>query len=294
MKSQSKKTQSKKSLQEFACCDNHGQVKTAPATERALQHGTLTAFNTNFALCAETLSVSNGNTSKSGELEKMLASFSSNDISRIEETIRAIDRQSFNALCIIGMGLVKIERQKLYAKAGFKSYLEYAKYLFPTMKLSSSTLSEYKTIMGSYIKHYRALCREGFVIEGNYTKLRHLEEALENHDKITVFHKITELNLRDFKKWAKSKKQLPSPPAEVEDRARGIVEKYIHIDGDRIGEFTKKADANIRAKFFEVLYQTFYNLENGFDSHVVAIKDMADKELIEDFMEKLDRNRRGA
>jgi hypothetical protein len=64
----------------------------------------------------------------------IIDAFRTGDISRIENAIKALADSMKTHIFLIGMGCVIIDREALYADAGFHSYLDYAKHLEEDIK----------------------------------------------------------------------------------------------------------------------------------------------------------------
>jgi hypothetical protein len=130
-------------------------------------------------------------------------------------------------ILLIGLSCLIIEREGIYIKAGYRSYLEYSGRLFEKLEIAPQTLSDAKNIMAAYIDHYKGLSKHGFKLGRNAHKLRYLEEAIENHGSAeTAYKKASTATFRDFVEWARKPGQaaLPSPEPKIK----------IKIDGGRI------------------------------------------------------------
>jgi hypothetical protein len=112
----------------------------------------------------------------------VLDAFRSRDITRIEQTVLSIADSLKNHIFLIGMGCVIIDREGLYADAGYSSYLEYAKHLYEKTGLSPQSFSASKTIVERYIDYNADLKKHGFNFERNSNKLLLLENALAAHE----------------------------------------------------------------------------------------------------------------
>jgi hypothetical protein len=135
----------------------------------------------------------------------VLDAFETKDIFKIESAIKKLVDSIKSHIFIIGMGCLIIDREALYADAGFHSYLEYAKHLYEATGLSPQTISAAKIIMERYVEYHSELTRNGFTLENNSNKLLHLKNALENHeDRREVFKRISGDTFREFQAYART------------------------------------------------------------------------------------------
>lgn len=160
----------------------------------------------------------------------LLDAFKTRDISNIETAIKRLTDSIRNHIILIGMGCVIIDREGLYADAGYNSYLEYAKHLYEETGLSPQAISAAKIIMERFIDYNSELKKHGFDIERNSNKLLHLETALENHkNRSDVFKHICNDTYREFLDYARSgdtRRALPPPIPKIK-----IKEGRIFVDG---------------------------------------------------------------
>jgi hypothetical protein len=146
------------------------------------------------------------------ETGDILEAFRTKNIVKIESAIKSFADSMKNHIFIIGMGCVIIDREALYADAGFHSYLDYAKHLYEKTGLSPQTLSAAKIIIERFIDYNSELRRHGFTLENNSNKLLYLENALENHDdRAEVFKRIAGDTLREFQSYARTPDDEPAP-----------------------------------------------------------------------------------
>jgi ribosomal protein S8 len=122
--------------------------------------------------------------------EDAFNAFRTKDIGQIEQALKNLADSQNTALFLIGLGAMIIEREKLFIKAGYVSYIEYTQHLFEEYDIPISTVSDYKIIMERYIDNYKPLSKAGFRLLRNANKLRYLDEALANHEAAEVFGRI--------------------------------------------------------------------------------------------------------
>jgi hypothetical protein len=136
-------------------------------------------------------------------VEDAFNAFCTKDINVIEQAFKNLADSQNTALFLIGLGAMIIEREKLFIKAGYISYIEYTQHLFEEYDMPISTVSDYKIIMERY--NYKALSKAGFRLLRNANKLRYLDEALVNHASAEIFARIANDTFRTFRDWLKER-----------------------------------------------------------------------------------------
>jgi hypothetical protein len=190
-----------------------------------------------------------GNVRQSGA--SLLDAFKSQDIASIETAIKHLADSIRNHIILIGLGCVIIDREGLYAKAGYNSYLEYAKHLYGKTGLSPQSISAAKIIMERFIDYNAELMRHGFDIERNSNKLLHLENALLAHrNRDDVFKHICNDTYRDFLDYARSgnsRRALPPPVPQIR-----IAGGRILVDGKDFDSLPAPVKKTVEHDFSEV------------------------------------------
>jgi hypothetical protein len=178
----------------------------------------------------------------------ILEAFRTADISRIESAIRGLTDSMKTHIFLIGMGCVIIDREALYADAGFHSYLDYAKHLYEATGLSPQSLSAAKIIMERFIDYNPELRKHGFSLKNNSNKLLYLETALENHeDRTEIFKRISNDTFREFQSYARSpdsKESLPEPLPQIK-----ITNGKIIVDGKPYDDLPEKIKQTVERDF---------------------------------------------
>jgi hypothetical protein len=166
--------------------------------------------------------------------ESVFEALKSKDIEHIEASLSVVANNMRSNLLLIGLSCLIIEREDLYRKAGFRSYLEYSGRLFEKLEMPPQTLSDAKNIMGAYVDHYKGLAKHDFKLGRNAHKLRFLDEALANHTNADeVYSRAANATFREFVDWARMtrKKGLPPPMPRVK-----IKDGKIYVEGKRYAD----------------------------------------------------------
>jgi hypothetical protein len=215
-----------------------------------------------------------------------LNAFRTRDITKIEAALKNLAVSRTTASYLIGIGALIIEREKLYRAAGYRSYLEYTRHLLEDLDIPVSTLSDDKVIMEKYIDYHKPLIKAGFVLEGNASKLRYLEAALENHDETEVFNRIAYDTLRSFTTWAQRPNLIEHKP-EPETRVGVKIEgDKLLIDGENILNFPKSISPQIRDLVSSDLEKTFSIRDGGNMPYIIDTYDKGEQLAINNFLKQ--------
>jgi hypothetical protein len=215
-----------------------------------------------------------------------LSAFKSKELNTIENTLKKLAVSRSTASYLIGIRALIIEREKLYRAAGYHSYLEYTQHLLEDLDFPVSSLSDDKIIMEKYIDYNKPLIKAGFTLEGNATKLRYLDAALENHDEEDVFERVAHDTSRSFISWAQHPKIIkhkPEPEVRVDVKIDG---NKLLIDGKNILNFPKNTTPKIRKMVSTDLGKTFSIREGGNTPYIVGTYDKGEQTAIDNFLKK--------
>jgi hypothetical protein len=163
--------------------------------------------------------------------DEVFDALKSKDIDKIESSMVTLANSVRTNLLLIGLTCLIVERENIYKKAGYHSYIEYSQTLFDKLQMSNQTLSDAKIIMGAYIDHYKGLAKHGFRLERNAHKLKYIDEAISNHSDLEeVYNRAANATFREFVDWARisKKKGLPPPMPRVK-----IKDGRITVDGKK-------------------------------------------------------------
>jgi hypothetical protein len=190
-----------------------------------------------------------GNIQESGS--SIIEAFKTKNISTIESALRNLTDSMKNHIFLIGMGCVIIDREALYADAGYHSYLDYAKHLYEETGLSPQSLSAAKIIIERFMDYNPELRKYGFNLEHNSNKLLYLENALENHaDRTEVFKRVANDTFREFQSWARSSDEKETPPPPLPKIK--ITNGRITVDGKKYESVPEKVKQMIEQDFAEL------------------------------------------
>jgi hypothetical protein len=216
-----------------------------------------------------------------------LNAFRTNDLPTIEDKLKELSASVATNMYILGLGCVIIERERLYIKAGYNSYLEYAHNFFDEADFPNATMSTAKVIMERFIDYNRQLKKAGFRLEKNANKLRYLEEALGNHSEDEVYQHIVDDTFRQFRDYAQRRSLIehkPEPDTRVEAEIKG--DKLI-IEGKNILNFPKGLSEKIRDLVKKDLQKTFSIRESGNQPFIISTYGKGEQTSLENYLKSI-------
>ena len=212
--------------------------------------------------------------------------FRTKDLATIETTLKQLSLAVTSNMYIIGLGCLIIERERLYIKAGYDSYLEYAQFLFDDAELPTSTLSDAKIIMEKFIDYNQKLMKAGFKLERNANKLRFIDEALENHGEEEVFRHIVEDTFKNFKAWARRKALIEYKPGKDYQVSAEIKGDKLLINGMNVLNFPKELSMPLRGMIKDDLQKAFSIRDGGNLPYIVPTYDQGEQAAIDRFLKE--------
>lgn len=163
----------------------------------------------------------------------IIAALGTHDIQQIKKAIKNLSNSINNHVVLIGLACVIIDREQLYADAGYRSYLDFVKVMYEETGLSPQSFSAAKIIVERYIDYNSELKKHGFTIDRNTNKLLFLEAALANHsNRNEVFKHIAHDKYVDFVAYAKTpdgRKALPPQQPKIKIEGDKILVDGINI-----------------------------------------------------------------
>ena len=182
--------------------------------------------------------------------DEIFGALKSKDIGKIESSMISLANSVRTNILLIGFTCLIVERENIYKKAGYHSYIEYSQTLLEKLEMSNQSLSDAKIIMGAYIDHYKGLQRHDFRLERNAHKLRYIDEAISNHsDPEEVYNRAANSTYREFVDWARfSKKKALSPPMPKVKIKNG----KIVVDGKKYEDLPDTLKKTIEQDFTDI------------------------------------------
>jgi hypothetical protein len=182
--------------------------------------------------------------------DEIFEALKSKDIEKIETSMVTLANSIRTNVLLIGLTCLIVERENIYRKAGYHSYIEYSQTLFEKLQMSNQSLSDAKIIMGAYIDHHKGLQKYNFRLERNAHKLRYIDEAISNHSDLEeVYNRASNSTYREFVDWARfsRKKSLPPPMPKVKIRNGRIV-----VDGKKYEDLPDVLKKTIEQDFTDI------------------------------------------
>ena len=213
--------------------------------------------------------------------------FRTKDLPTIENTLKQLTYAVTSNMYIIGLGCVIIERERLFIKAGYVSYFEYAQYLFDDADLPTSTLSDAKIVMEKFIDYNQKLRKAGFKLERNANKLRYIDEALKNHDEDEVFQHIVTDTFKKFKDWALRKSLIEHKPEKETQLDAEIRGDKLLIDGKNVLNFPKNLPEDVRELIKTDLQKTFTIREGGNQPFIISTYGKGEQIALDNYLKSI-------
>ena len=182
--------------------------------------------------------------------DQIFDSLKSKDVEKIEASMISLANSVRSNILLIGLVLLVIERENIYRKAGYHSYIEYSQTLFGKLLMSNQALSDAKIIMGAYVDHYRGLQKYNFRLERNAHKLKYIDEAFSNHSDLDeVYNRAANATFREFVEWARmsKKKALPPPMPKVKIKNGKII-----VNGKKYEDLPETIKKTIEQDFVDI------------------------------------------
>ncbi len=183
--------------------------------------------------------------------DEIFEALKSKDIEKIEASMVMLANSIRSNVLLIGLTCLVIERERIFKKAGYNSYLEYSQTLFHKLEISNASLSDAKIIMGAYIDHYKGLQKHKFRLERNAQKLKYIDEAISNHEDLDeIYQRAASSTYREFVDWARalpSRDALPPPMPKV-----AILNGKITVDGKKYEELPEVVRKTIEQDFVDI------------------------------------------
>jgi hypothetical protein len=182
--------------------------------------------------------------------DEVFGALKSKDVKKIETAMVSLANSIRTNILLIGLTCLIVERENIYKKAGYHSYIEYSQTLFEKLQMSKQSLSDAKVIMEAYVDHYKGLQKHNFRLERNAHKLRYIDEAISNHgDLDKVYSMAANSTYLEFVNWARfsQKKPLSPPMPKVNIKGGRIV-----IDGKKYDDLPGALKKTIEQDFTSI------------------------------------------
>ena len=182
--------------------------------------------------------------------DEVFEALKSKNIEKIESAMVSLANSVRTNILLIGLTCLIVEREYIYKKAGYHSYIEYSQTLLQKLEMSNNSLSDAKVIMGAYIDHYKGLQNHNFRLDRNAHKLKYIDEAISNHSDLDeVYNRAANTTFREFVDWAQMTKRrsLPPPMPKVKIKNGRIV-----VDGKKYEDLPDTIKKTIEEDFTNI------------------------------------------
>jgi hypothetical protein len=225
-----------------------------------------------------------------------ISAFKTGNLTIMEKMIEGLTFSVSTGHCLLGAGLVIIDRTKSYKSAGYKSFMQYAGHLYKKLHISPVVLNEAKAIMEVFFDFCNDLREAGFSLMGNAQKLLYFKEACNRHGKEETLLFITKSSNAMFKKWATSDVEITEEEMALSVHSGPILlefdGEYIIINGLKITRFSS-GHPMMTEKLMADLILSCKIREEGGEPHIVNVKNSNEKKANDSVLDKL-RKEKGA
>ena len=214
------------------------------------------------------------------------------DLEKIEVGIKETQKGIDTANLAIALAIVRIDRESLYAQAGFKSATEYFREADIRLNMPKQTVSVYRKIGQAYLEYKEQLKKNGFEEEGNLYKLIYLDRALENHTQEEVFKNINSISLRKFKDFAYSSNESMrmDSPKNIEsftDYSVSVTKRGVKVDDTYIVEYSDGIDDSLRKDVSKAVKEAFRLHQSNTGTLVLDVETIEEKKEMNRFFKEI-------
>jgi hypothetical protein len=204
----------------------------------------------------------------------------SRDLAEIENGIRSIEATS-NVLALVqGVAIVKVEREGLWAQAGFTSLWEYRRASSGRLNMAYSTVSTRRRIAEAWLDYKKLL--QGIDLSGQVSKLRVFSQAVKRHGEKATLQHFKKDNYQDFHRFA-----LPRPKTDqLPDVDVSVKEGTLYIEGTEALTVSDDLDKPEIAFIVGVLKSAYRARLGNLLPHVVAVYDKGEARAVDNFLKK--------
>jgi hypothetical protein len=209
----------------------------------------------------------------------------SEDLETIESGARGLGRSVEVMGLILGMAIVRIERDGLWIQAGYKTLQEYRKAQNSRLGVARSTVSLYRRIAEAWLEHKRLLSR--ISLDGRVSKLLYLPAALELHqdDRLVLEHFKSD-TWEDFKNFARPD-LAPALDQDLIDVSCTWNNEGISINGELALLWPTHFPETGRQWLGPIVARSFQAKAGGNIAHVVEVYDDGEARAVDNFIKKL-------
>jgi len=206
----------------------------------------------------------------------------SDNLETVETGAKSIGKSSDILSLILGLAIIRIERDGLWRQAGFDNLRSYRVAQHGRLNMPKSSISTKRRVAEAWLAHKRLLSR--VPIDGHVSKLVFLNEAMRLHqDHRLVLDHFKKDSYDAFRLWARPDLKRPELPAV----AALITDSGITIDGRPVLQWPDDFPENERAWLGRILERSYAARAGGNVAHVVPVYDDGEARAVDNFLKKL-------
>jgi len=198
-----------------------------------------------------------------------------NSAKDLDQKIRNALSQKSDSNLPICLFLGEVSRDKLFLKLGFKSMRQYEIILSNELSIKLEKITSWKKTGKVFLTYKDDLEKAGFNESHKLSKLRHLNKALELHDKNDVFQKIITLSHKEFINYAcGNEKNTIVEKKDPSQSTKGI----FRLKGEAALTINPKIDPEIFSYLVRVNTLAFTAIRKKEKVYFMRVKDRAEFE----------------
>jgi hypothetical protein len=206
----------------------------------------------------------------------------SNDLDEVETGARALGKTADILGLVLGIAIIRIERDGLWNQAGFSNLRAYRIEQSARLGLPAATISRRRRVAEAWLSFKKQLSR--VQLEGNISKLEYFQAAMDRHqDTRLVVEHFRKDTYDEFVAFARPDLVKPELPAVgIDWTDDGLV-----VSGRAAFTWAADLPAEDREWLQGIATAAFQARAGGNLAHVVSVYDKGEARAVDNFLKKL-------
>lgn len=206
----------------------------------------------------------------------------SEDLGEVETGIQGLGKSSDIISILLGVAVLRVEREGLWMQADYKSLKEYRAVQAKRLGMPAPSISYCRKVADAWLQYRKIL--GPLDLAGHVAKLEFFDRAMKLHDsrKLVLEH-FKKDTWREFRAFA-----VPAEEADpLPDVALSISRAGISLDGEELVAFSEDLPEDERGFIGGVLRAAYRARRGECLAHVVAVYDEGEARAVDLFLKKL-------
>jgi len=209
-----------------------------------------------------------------------LAPLSSDSLEEMEALVRRLDDGTEFLALVLGIAVVRIEREALWMQAGFPNLQTYRVAQNERLGIPRQTLSRRRKCAEAFIDNRRLFARMD--LSGHLSKLQYVPVALKAYDRREVLAHFKADSFREFRAWV-----LPALPAPaLRDVEFAVRDGRMELDGVDLLSFEDELPEEERDFIARTLKAAYRARRGDCLAHVVPVYDQGEARAVDSFLKR--------